>query len=525
MNEHEHHCKAELMSQILDVRYTNLNEERVHCLELLAWAEEADDLYGEAFAHAFLGDFYLTQNEGEQAFTHLYKAKRLLGDRDTYPELWLRLLCFLAICYQMQANEALSIQHYMEAIVLAKHIGDPLTEVLVCNNVALTFQKHNGLEEALWYFKQAYELLDQVRVDDIKVALLSNLVEVNIMLERFDDALGFIEECSAMVADTALEKEELMIRNWCCYYGAKGNKEEAVAWAKKALSYRGRYDDNQFSEFDNLHVFFRTMVQIGHQQLAKDFLGQQETMKQGLGLEQRFVLEKNRLEYCLLFEPPQMHLKAYRRLYKESVQIRNSGNKVIVNAMRGRLELEDALSRRDRLIKEHESLSKQANIDELSGLYNRGYLNRLLRDSRFEGKVMGTIMLDIDYFKEYNDFYGHMKGDRVIIAVGESLMENEEDGIFACRYGGDEFACVLCDVDPSAVEHYIEKVQKSLEMKAIPHEKSLCNSAVTLSIGYAVARLEKNETLYYLLQNADAALYRTKLSGRNGYCGETIGES
>ena len=91
--------------------------------------------------------------------------------------------------------------------------------------------------------------------------------------------------------------------------------------------------------------------------------------------------------------------------------------------------------------------------------------------------------MDIDYFKEYNDYYGHNSGDVVLKKVALCLKEEADDRITPCRYGGDEFCCICENMTPEEMSNYLKDIRGRLETLAVEHVKSQAAGIVTLSAG------------------------------------------
>lgn len=165
-------------------------------------------------------------------------------------------------------------------------------------------------------------------------------------------------------------------------------------------------------------------------------------------------------------------------------------------------------------------LKRLADVDGLTGLANRRYMDRFLshevaRCSRNK-EPLTVIMCDIDEFKAYNDFYGHLKGDDCIKMIANTLMSSSKRATdLAARFGGEEFALILPNTTESDARRLAEKVRKSVEALNIMHEKSSVENYVTLSMGVYNAVPTKMLRGEDYLNLADKALYHAKQSGRN----------
>lgn len=187
-------------------------------------------------------------------------------------------------------------------------------------------------------------------------------------------------------------------------------------------------------------------------------------------------------------------------------------------ALREQLERE-LLSTKAHLETANTALSTMAYIDGLTELFNRRYYEQALqrevgRASR-NGSSIAVLMLDVDFFKKYNDRYGHQAGDVTLKAVARSIQRGlRRSGDLAARYGGEEFVVILPDTDLAGAREVAETIRVAVQACAIPHEDAPLG-VVTLSVGMCAAVPQSGEGGAALVARADAALYRAKAAGRN----------
>ena len=167
-----------------------------------------------------------------------------------------------------------------------------------------------------------------------------------------------------------------------------------------------------------------------------------------------------------------------------------------------------------------EEMRNQAMGDGLTGIANRRRFDEYL-ESEWQRAVrnnqnISLIMLDIDFFKRFNDTYGHQEGDRVLKAsarVFDRAAQRPSD--LAARYGGEEFVVMLPDTDLSGATYLAGLIRQGVEALQIPHSNSKVAEVVTVSVGVASAKPDQKSLPDELIKAADAALYRAKQSGRN----------
>jgi diguanylate cyclase (GGDEF)-like protein len=165
-------------------------------------------------------------------------------------------------------------------------------------------------------------------------------------------------------------------------------------------------------------------------------------------------------------------------------------------------------------------LQAQSGRDWLTGLANRRRFDEMIQQEWGRAKrdetALGVLMIDIDYFKPYNDTYGHQAGDTCLQQVAKSFSEVvHRPGDMLARYGGEEFVVVLPRTDVAGAAEVAEKIRAQVEALRIPHTNSLVSDLVTISVGVtAMVPTEKSKPAV-LVAAADQALYQAKHEGRN----------
>lgn len=170
----------------------------------------------------------------------------------------------------------------------------------------------------------------------------------------------------------------------------------------------------------------------------------------------------------------------------------------------------------------HQKVQELALVDGLTKVYNRYHFehylphewNRLIREKH----PLSLILCDIDYFKKYNDSYGHPAGDDCLKKVAQAIKKGAKrntDLVF--RYGGEEFVIILPNTNEQGAINVAKRLQKEVNRLKIPHQASLTDSYVTLSLGIATLMPHTNINPIELINQADQALYKSKEKGRNQF--------
>jgi diguanylate cyclase (GGDEF)-like protein len=168
----------------------------------------------------------------------------------------------------------------------------------------------------------------------------------------------------------------------------------------------------------------------------------------------------------------------------------------------------------------NEKLSEMSYKDALTNIANRRsfveFFGRELARSARSKEELALLIIDIDHFKEYNDNYGHVKGDVCLTQVAQVLKNTLKRKVdFVARYGGDEFVVVLSDTDIKGAKQIAESIAQNVKSEGIEHLYSPIADIVSLTIGGVTLIPDKDAVMETIISQADTALYKAKDLGRN----------
>jgi len=166
----------------------------------------------------------------------------------------------------------------------------------------------------------------------------------------------------------------------------------------------------------------------------------------------------------------------------------------------------------------YQQLRELSITDELTGIYNRRYFNQrfeeeLRRAERYK-HPLSILMIDIDFFKHYNDIHGHIMGDEVLKKISHLILTNIRKADILARYGGEEFVVLLPEIDKERAKKVAEKLRKKIEKSPFDGEEQIPGNRLTISLGISAFPVDA-ETAEELLEIADKSLYMAKANGRN----------
>ncbi len=179
------------------------------------------------------------------------------------------------------------------------------------------------------------------------------------------------------------------------------------------------------------------------------------------------------------------------------------------------------------LKRQSDQLRSWVYVDRLTGVYNRRFFDDRLKSewgrAARNRTPLSLLMLDVDYFKRYNDHYGHQAGDMCLRCVATAIQEKlQRPGDHVARYGGEEFACILPDTDLAAATHVAQAIRANVFAARMPHLASDLAPVVTVSVSVCTKLAVQAGTAHDLLCQADVQLFAAKRGGRNAVCAAVL---
>lgn len=482
--------------------------------ELLRYSYQCNDTYGQAFAFVHLAIYHVTLHRLDSARFNLEKAKTLCL-HENYDDLLLSCYFYEGTICQLSGNKIKAIRVYGQTKDLAEkqHENNTLISILY-NNIALILMDYNDTELAKEYFELAADKLIHLPKQNYNLAqVYSNLAHVCGILQDLTAARYYLEKakqikCENEKAFSSIKASEIFI-----YAQEHDVLKVMQAYAEyQELMNNCKTSKSLFSA--DILLVVESLLIADLKESCHDLLISLEKLLEPLNdLELELQLYKLYIRFQETYAEESTEI--YEKYYHLLLQSENQEYCSLEESLRGRIKLFEMNQNQSILEKENEVLQKQAHLDEMTGIFNRRYFDKLLLKINADSNVqnIGCIMLDIDYFKGYNDTYGHLQGDQILKKVATILTKHVVDGIYVGRFGGDEFYCLCADLQDAQIEKYLINVNDDLREQRIEHRVA-ANHIVTLSAGFCNEE-KASVILSEVLDHADQALYKAKENGRN----------
>lgn len=512
-----------LMDVILAMRFTDLDKDYDSCLELLQISQKENYLYGIAFAYAYLGDCLLGKNQSVNASTNLLQAKKLC-EENRFLDLLPYVCTWLGIYYEMQNDRQMAMQYYLDALEFAERNHDLLRQSILLNNIASQFNSSGNREVAKEYYLKAFDCYDQLEhsstADPHYAQMTANLISVCCHLKQIQEAEYYF---SLLKRSGQLEENQNQL--YLCQLliaSAVGDMKATHESVDKLLIEMQKQPKNLHQFFETFLIVADSMVALDEPDYAKKLLMILDDLCKTDEYGHRLKVQYVWMRYYKRFGTEEEKNQAYREFYELRQLSDAILNRNLADGLLSKIKLRESMKKNQEMEQENKKLEGEMQLDELTQLYNRRSFRQLTEALTADEQLhsLCLIMIDVDYFKQYNDTYGHSKGDEALCSVAACINSTADKDVHNFRYGGDEFVSICTNKTVDDIEVFISSFSEALRQKQIPHEASPASNQVTLSIGYSFHQRPEGYPFdtAKMLWEADKALYQAKDLGRNCHC-------
>lgn len=524
------YMKEEFLQTLMDevMRIRSGNPERVVelCLDIIEHSE-GDYMYGKAFGEYYYAEACYRLNRPDQLVDHAIKGLTIQKKHDFY-ELQARTYNLMGAYFVTTGDLQNGLAHYLKGVeVASKHKMSHLLKVYY-NNFGDLYLRLRDYNNAIYYFNKTNMLVEEhcsmcksELEEEFNSMRWSNLVEAYLRLGQYENAKCACEELLSSISEryyknnTALFYSVLSRLNY-----ALGKRDQGYSSVK--LFFRcieERADLNLVS--DAYFPMLELLLDEGLLSDAQCLLEYLTSIESGFRAQYQHVeLCRQYVEYYKKIDDKERLFQAYESYYQAHIAFGHAVRKEKQKNMQIQIELHEAVKIQQDMLEQNEELKHMSEHDALTGLANRYSMNKyceqMFEQACTEQLTFGVILVDIDYFKEYNDTYGHIEGDRCICAVANEIQKVTDD-LLTARFGGDEFLVMGLNCCDEYLETIANRIRDGICNLHIQHDTSYIECYVTVSQGIVNTIPTNNDTVYDYIHMADIALYQVKKSRRNAY--------
>lgn len=491
--------------------------------KLLREAEKLKDVYAIGKINLLLAVCIFYQGGRTSILSYAYKAVSLLETLDDH-RLLARSYNLMGVAYAAQGSFQQAISVYKKALKLIRGRKNPgIRKETLLNNVAQCYSQMGEYRQSIRLVKDCLTTVRTKRPNLHSAAVIYglNLSDFYEHLMDYKTAIAYLDDVKP---DSELLNPGVILwgyyaRRSCVLYKL-GDLEEAAKYADLTIEAVRTGCDSYEGHSDFEKIAF-SQVQVGDYDRATIFADMLTKYAEENGNTLDHIIA-NRVRANICYTRGE-RAEAYA-LYKELNALYETWTRE-QNAIQyeSQKSMEAASREIDKLMKKALTSEERAERDPLTGLLNRSALvsvtDSFIRSAKEKGKKLGGIFFDIDYFKEYNDTYGHAAGDEALKFIAGTCRELESANVKFFRYGGDEFFGIVHGQKDEKLKALACGISERVRDSGIAHAKNPNGQRLTVSIG--VINVDMNEsdyTILDLINRADKALYQAKDSGRDRVC-------
>lgn len=424
-----------------------------------------------------------------------------------------------------QNSPIMAMEYYESGLAVCEENRHKELRAMLFHGIGSCYYLLDEPESALVYYDKCLKLHDNPEREYVQqinyVKALIERAKCLLILKRIDKVKAdkkLMEDILSLLDDKQVNTEADLF--FALFYKELGDYDNALLHLKKA----GDVIENGYLAESQSHVreYLYVLIQMNaYARLAEALKRLKPYTDRSRNKDYKLHMLNLQMRYTYVYMEEEELRKCtdeFFRLYEVCTRERN---KLLIKNIEVRRQLRQIQEKQHELKLLNEKLLNSSLHDALTGLPNRGYLNehagKIFERSRTKGHFYAICLLDIDYFKQLNDKYGHMAGDKCLKAIGGVLQEIRNSRIFSARYGGDEFTLILYRMKKADIEELLKGIREKVRELAIPNADSEVSDIVTLSMGCYCGIPTGEDKMWDYFSRADAALYQAKYMGKDSY--------
>lgn len=495
------------------------------CQKLLEYAAEtnSDGLFGVSYY--YFAEYYWQKDDLEHTMHCLTECTKYFRMAEMY-ELLARTYNMMGAVSDLQNNRVVALNYYYSGLQYAEKYRYTYVRAMVESNIGFILMRMKRYQEALERYESAVRCYKQSENESFRNYNLSMCMAscgfCHMDLLEPQKALNQLEQIHRLQEQYPEDRYPMLnlsiFEAECQAF--LGNKEIVYQWLERIMEMVEK-ETSLVNLMDNMVELAALLNRIGASAIQEKLF----SLLEEKGLDSQAAMFLDLYPYkseCLWKQGRTQEYVDYTCKYFHIYeQFQQNSRQVIIKIMELREKLRTVEKEQRDIAADNEKLASIALYDSMTNLPNRTFLNEHLaekfEEAQTQQRILGVEIMDIDYFKQYNDTYGHLLGDSCLEAVAGVLKEMESSSIFCARYGGDEFVIVYNHMTIEEIRNAAAEIQKKVRGLSILHETSACDRMVTVSQGVFAGVPRESNREWDFSSMADVTLYKAKRAGRNRY--------
>ncbi len=526
--------KRELKKWINEIREYKYLHSKAFSEKVTEFAEVAKKDNDElAMAYADVNQVILEYRSNSLSENTIKKLAAALQISENYNDFDLESEChnMLGIMASHMVDKAAGMEHFEKGYAVAKRHHMLLHQSILANNIGDTYLSLEEYDRALDYFRESYRLIiDLEKKSKNKATSSISIMRINLCFMNMAEVhyrQGNYEEAVRMLSCIeGIESDErglfyytsiLILRT--LIYIKMGATEEVTSYLNEIIENAKSYEEGIANVEDYIGLA-DVLMDAGYPDKAKQLLDASEIIVEKVNLDDKWCTYlKTRIKYMKLAEPERDKTEIYDRYFEHRDNVDKGLKLQQLISFRNKRRLEEEIRKRNNAEKRNRKLKALSEHDQLTGVYNRYAMREIggawFNEAKEKNARIAFMIIDVDYFKEYNDTYGHLSGDEALKIMGEILIKCTGSNDLVIRYGGDEFFIISKGKTDEDIIELCRNINREVNSRKIRHKASLISDYVTLSFGAVCGKAKKDQAMMDVVHLADNGLYKIKNETRN----------
>jgi len=486
------------------------------------------------FACFYMGETYYLLNDGEKFFRYITRAISYLDESGQWAQA-AEAYNIMAITSLNRGNAPIALDYYLTGLNYCKKYGIARQENMINLNVGTLYLMNGQQKEARRYFEQVKAYVEKQQEMEDYVTLMNcicvSLGRCYLSEGSLEKAQQCLEDIEGLYWEKLSKTEQLYVLLFKSRFYYSAGKIALCEECIEKIHHNMNEDMAIMDIFDDFYDFGELLLDMNQEAVFWDVMNTLEKMTKSariINLQRKIMSLK--IKWYRKQQDREHYLQAAGRYYELTEIMERENQYMIANMLKVRNSLECANKLRREAEDANARLLKKSETDALTHLANRfrleDYFAEVFEQSVENHSPLAVEILDIDYFKEYNDNYGHQAGDNIICAIAGILDEMQQrEGVFCARYGGDEFIIIYQGMTEEEVFDQAEQLRRGMIELSLEHAYSKALKVVTISQGICFDVPQKENKSWDFLHAADVMLYTVKRRQKNNFAMGSLGET